>query len=124
MRAVPRPGLRTQPSEPDAASTHCPPDAEALYVSPTLTFDGRVVELSARALFVASDLVDPVGTQADVLLFSAGSGGARFGAVVTRAVAPGAAAATAGMGLVLTEVDPLARRWLDHYLASHGEPVP
>jgi hypothetical protein len=98
-------------------------DAEALYVSPSLTLGGRLVDISKTGLFMASELTDPVGTKADVVLFCISAGGARFEGVVSRVVSDESGSATPGMGIHFTHVVGSARRWLEQYLAGHAEPL-
>ena len=98
-------------------------DVRALYVSSSLTIEEEVINVSTGGVFVTSELLDPVGTEADLVLFKRGRGSAKFtGEVVhvesnpdlKRGVRP-------GMGIRFTTILPPARRWLDEYLKSEPE---
>ncbi len=100
------------------ASRRVPVRLRGLYVSPTLTLDGEVTDLSTGGAFFRCELLDAVGTACDLLVFD-GDDVVRFGAVVARVAGEGARprGAATGVGLRLVRVSAVAERWL-HQVAA------
>lgn len=92
-------------------------DIRALYVSSSLTVEDDVINISSGGLFIVSDLLDPVGTRADVILYKGGRGRARIGGEVVHVIsAPEPQQGIRpGMGIRFTRITPAAQSWLiDH----------
>jgi len=86
-----------------------------LYVSPTLTLDGEVSDLSLGGAFFRCELLDPVGSACDLLVFKDADEVFRFGAAVARVSAGGQRdekKPRTGLGLRFTRMSAPAERWL------------
>ena len=122
----PRPDDPHDPHDPDdrRGSRRRATSIRALYISSSLTFDAEVSDISRGGLFMAAELLDPVGTHADIVLSTRDRGGARFVGEVVRAVAEADPDRDLrpGMGLRFIGVMPEARRWLEGYLAALDSP--
>lgn len=93
-----------------------------LYVSSSLTFEAEVTNISRGGLFIVAELLDPVGTPADVVLSTDGSGRARFSGEVVHVVDEPLPdkGINPGMGIRFLEMAPTARIWLDTFLKEKG----
>jgi pSer/pThr/pTyr-binding forkhead associated (FHA) protein/RNA polymerase subunit RPABC4/transcription elongation factor Spt4 len=91
----------------------------ALYISSTLTFDAVISNISVGGVFLVAELLDPIGTRADILLSAPELGGAKFSGEVVRVVttSDSALGIEPGMGLRFSNVGPAATAWLQRCIA-------
>ena len=82
-----------------------------LYVSPAITIEGEVSDISTGGAFFSSDILDEVGTSCDLLVFPSADGEVvRFTAEVVRATQ--ATTARPGMGLRFVKMTAAAQLWV------------
>jgi RNA polymerase subunit RPABC4/transcription elongation factor Spt4 len=97
-------------------------DFRALYVSSSLTVEDEVLNLSSGGMFLASELLDPIGTRADLILFKGDQGKARFVGEVVHVVSSSDRGLRSGMGIRFTKISPAAHIWLlDHVKTESTE---
>lgn len=113
-----------EPEDPEdrrQADRH-PIAMSGLYVSSSLTFEAEVTNISRGGLFIVAELLDPIGTSADVVLSTDGSGRARFNGEVVHVVDEPLPdkGINPGMGIRFLEMAPTARIWLDIFLKEKG----
>lgn len=93
-----------------------------LYVSSSLTFEAEISNLSRGGLFIAAELLDPVGTPADIILSTPDDHRARFSGEVAHVVdgPRHPSGLQPGMGIRFLDVSPASRAWLDAFLSRVG----
>ena len=91
-----------------------------MYASDSLGFDGMVRDLSEGGLFIATELLDPVGTPCQVTLLPEGSSAVTLTGVVCHAVVAetGQAGRPPGMGIEFRDVGEEAATWLRRTLET------
>jgi len=110
-----RPGDRRRDSRRPTA-------LEGLYVSSSLTFEAEVANISRGGLFINADLLDPVGTPADIILSAPDRARARFAGEVAHVVDEPhhPSGLRPGMGIRFVDLHPVAQAWLDAFLADRS----
>ncbi len=106
--------------------TRHPTAMHGLYVSSALTFEAEVTNISRGGLFIVADLLDPIGTLADIVISIEHHGRARFTGEVAHVIdEPHSAMGGApGMGLRFVGMQTSARDWLDSFLSDRGSIPP
>lgn len=119
------PGSRTLEIDVEAFSRRAHPRfpvvLPVVYASEFLVIDGVARDLSAGGMFVASELLDPVGTDCQVTVLPDGYGALRFSAVVCHVSTEPVDGRPAGFGVQFSDCDPEAREWLERTLAKAAE---
>jgi pSer/pThr/pTyr-binding forkhead associated (FHA) protein/Tfp pilus assembly protein PilZ len=89
-----------------------------IYSSEFLTFEATVRDISRGGMFIATELLDPIGTRCDLTALPDGHPAVSFAGEVVH-VGAGSAddARPAGLGVKLTDGSTEARRWLDSVLS-------
>jgi hypothetical protein len=89
-----------------------------LYASDTLSFDAMARDLSQGGIFIASELLDPIGTRCNITILPDGSPPIAFSGVVCHVVEEetGLGGRPPGLGIKFTDVTSEAERWLKVYL--------
>src|SRR4029453_15136241 len=99
-------------------------DLPVIYSSDSLTFDAVVRDVSRGGMFIATELLDPVGTECNITALPDGHPAAPFSAVVVHVASTRSKTGRpAGLGVKFTGSTPEARRWLEQVLA-HSLPAP
>jgi pSer/pThr/pTyr-binding forkhead associated (FHA) protein len=93
-----------------------------IYSSETLIIDAIVRDLSRGGMFIATEVLDPIGTPCDVTALPAGRPGLRFAGVVAH-VADEAAAGVHGLGIQLVTGSPDAMSWLEETISGCSQAV-
>lgn len=95
-----------------------PVDIPLLYSSDTLTFDAVARDLSLGGIFVASELLDPVGTRCSITILPDGSPPVSFVGVVCRVIEgeAGAGGKPPGLGIKFDALSEDTERWLAVYI--------
>jgi hypothetical protein len=107
------------PEEERRSDTRRPVELAVMYTSETLAFDAVAMDLARGGLFVATELLDPVGTPCRITVLADGSPAVSFAGVVRRVVeAPTPEGHPAGLGVKFTAMGADAERWLMRLLAS------
>jgi hypothetical protein len=88
-----------------------------IYASDSLIIDGVVRDLSRGGMFIATDVLDPIGTPCDVTAMPAGRPGLRFVGVVARVADQPSPARVHGLGIQLVTGAPDAMSWLEQTLS-------
>lgn len=96
--------------------------SRGLYVSSSLTFEAEVINISRGGLFIVAELLDPVGTSADIVLVTGDRGRARFSGEVAHVIDEASPEddVKPGMGVRFIDIAPSAQKWLDNFLADKG----
>lgn len=91
-----------------------PIDVPILYASETLTFDAVARDLSRGGMFVATELLDPVGTACNITVLPDGGAAVSVSGVVCHVVTDetGRAGRPPGMGVKFTVMGKEAMQWL------------
>jgi pSer/pThr/pTyr-binding forkhead associated (FHA) protein len=107
-------------------SPRYPVDIPVIYVSETLTFDGAARDLSLGGIFLASDLLDPIGTRCTVTLLPDGSRPIAFEGRVCHVTtsAEGEGGHPPGLGIQFSRFSADALQWLTTYLQHLPVPKP
>lgn len=97
-----------------------PTALSGLYVSSSLTFEADIINISKGGLFIVAELLDPIGTMADIVLAKEHIGKARFSGEVVHVVADpiNSNEMEPGMGIRFTELEPSANSWLRSFLKA------
>ena len=88
-----------------------------IYTSETLIIDAVVRDLSSGGMFIATEVLDPIGTPCDVTALPAGRPGLRFSGVVAH-VADEGATGVHGLGIHLVTGSPDAMSWLEETISG------
>jgi hypothetical protein len=89
-----------------------------LYSSETLIIDAVVRDLSRGGMFIATDVLDPIGTPCDVTAMPEGRPGLRFAGVVAHVADELFPARVHGLGIQLVTGSPAAMSWLEQTIAD------
>jgi predicted component of type VI protein secretion system len=112
----------TQPIAPSTVDRRAAPryavDIPLLYSSDTLTFDSVARDLSVSGIFVASELLDPVGTRCSVTILPDGSPSLSLVGVVCRVIEHegGAGGRPPGLGVKFDALSEDIERWLEGFI--------
>lgn len=88
-----------------------------IYSSETLIIDAVVRDLSRGGMFIATEVLDPIGTPCDVTALPEGRPGLRFAGVVAH-VADEGATRVHGLGIQLVRGSPDALSWLEETISG------
>lgn len=88
-----------------------------IYASDTLIIDAVVRDLSRGGMFIATDVLDPIGTPCDVTAMPEGRPGLRFVGVVAHVADQPSPARVHGLGIQLVTGSPDAMSWLEQTLS-------
>ncbi|HUS63217.1 MAG TPA: FHA domain-containing protein [Kofleriaceae bacterium] len=94
-----------------------------VYSSATLTVDGLVRDLSRGGVFIATEVLDPVGTPCDLTAIPDGSAALRFSGVVAHVREELSPVSAPGLGIQFIGGARDALDWLDRTIAHFGEAV-
>ena len=100
-------------------------EVTVMYTSESLTFEAVARDLSRGGMFVATELLEPIGTDCRVVVLADGAPAVTFAARVAHVVdsASDDSAIPAGLGIQFTELDADAEEWLRHLLARLDAPT-
>lgn len=111
-----RPGAVTQQihlNRRGRSSPRFPIELPVIYSSEGMTFEATVRDISLGGLFVATELLEPVGTRCDLTALPDGHPAVTFhGTVVHVSTNTTDAGRPPGLGIQFTEIPPAASRWL------------
>lgn len=95
-----------------------PVDIPILYSSDTLTFDAVARDLSQGGIFVASELLDPIGTPCNITLLPDGAPPLSASGVVCHVIVTetGEEGHPPGLGIKFTKLGEDARKWIGNIL--------
>jgi hypothetical protein len=118
-----RPTSATQEIEVDQVTTRAHPrypiEVPVVYASETLGIDALVRDLSRGGMFIASDLLDPVGTACELTALPDGHPAVVFQGVVAHVVqAANDHGRPPGLGIQFTGASPDASAWMDRVLGA------
>jgi len=92
-------------------------EVPVIYASESLTFDATVRDLGRGGMFIATELLDPIGTECHITVLPDGHPAVPFAAVVVHVASHAATSGRpAGLGVKFTRSSPAGRRWLDEIL--------
>jgi pSer/pThr/pTyr-binding forkhead associated (FHA) protein len=94
-----------------------------IYTSATLIIDAVVHDLSRGGMFIATEVLDPIGTPCDVTAMPEGHSAVVFEGVVAHVADEPGKARVPGLGIHLVKGSPDAMRWLDRTIAVCSEAV-
>jgi Tfp pilus assembly protein PilZ len=89
-----------------------------IYSSETLIIDAVVRDLSRGGMFIATDVLDPIGTPCDVTAMPEGRPGLRFAGVVAHVADQASPARVHGLGIHLVDGSPDAMSWLEETISG------
>ena len=89
-----------------------------IYSSETLIIDAVVRDLSRGGMFIATDVLDPIGTPCDVTAMPEGRPGLRFAGVVAHVADQPSTARVHGLGIQLVDGSPDAMSWLEETISG------
>jgi len=89
-----------------------------IYSSETLIIDAVVRDLSRGGMFIATDVLDPIGTPCDVTALPEGRPGLRFAGVVAHVADEPSQARVHGLGIQLVRGSPDAMSWLEETISG------
>ncbi len=89
-----------------------------IYSSETLIIDAVVRDLSRGGMFIATDVLDPIGTPCDVTAMPEGRPGLRFAGVVAHVADQPSVARVHGLGIQLVDGSHDAMTWLEETLSD------
>jgi pSer/pThr/pTyr-binding forkhead associated (FHA) protein len=89
-----------------------------IYSSETLIIDAVVRDLSRGGMFIATDVLDPIGTPCDVTAMPEGRPGLRFAGVVAHVADQPSVARVHGLGIQLVDGSPDAMSWLEQTISD------
>ncbi len=100
-------------------------EVAVMYTSESLTFEAVARDLSRGGMFVATELLEPIGTDCRVVVLADGAPAVTFAARVAHVVdsASDDSAIPAGLGIQFTELDAEAEEWLQHLLERLDAPA-
>lgn len=88
-----------------------------IYSSETLIIDAVVRDLSRGGMFIATDVLDPIGTPCDVTALPEGRPGLRFAGVVAHVADEPSPARVHGLGIQLVRGSRDAMSWLEQTIS-------
>lgn len=94
-----------------------------VYSSATLTVDAIVRDLSRGGVFIATEVLDPVGTPCDLTAIPHGSAALRFSGVVAHVRDEPSPVSAPGLGIQFVGGAADALDWLERTIARFGEAV-
>ena len=98
-----------------------PVEVPVIYASASLTVEALVRDLSRGGMFIATDLLDAVGTACQVTVLPEGYAAMTFDGVVVHVAAdPSRGRGETGLGIQFDRARTEAYDWLDDTLARHG----
>jgi len=89
-----------------------------IYSSETLIIDAVVRDLSLGGMFIATDVLDPIGTPCDVTAMPEGRPGLRFAGVVAHVADQPSPARLHGLGIQLVDGSSDAISWLEETISG------
>jgi len=89
-----------------------------IYSSETLIIDAIVRDLSRGGMFIATDVLDPIGTPCDVTAMPEGRPGLRFAGVVAHVADQPSTARVHGLGIHLVDGSADAMSWLEQTISD------
>jgi Tfp pilus assembly protein PilZ len=92
-------------------------EVPVIYSSESLTVDAIVRDLSRGGMFVATELLDPIGTTCEITALPDGHGALRFTGLVVHVSDDRSSARGAGIGVKFAGGSPEALAWLEQTLA-------
>src|SRR5690606_30550149 len=97
-------------------------EVPVIYSSDSLTFDGMARDLSEGGMFIATELLDPVGTECHLAALPDGLPAANFTGVVAHVShEPSASGRAPGLGVKFTSSSPAGERWLSSFRGRASE---
>ena len=119
-----RPGAVTQQirlRRRGRASPRFPVELPIVYSSEGMSFEAMVRDISFGGLFVATELLEPIGTECDLTALPDGHPAVHFrGTVVHVSSAPTDSGRPAGLGIQFTEITDQGARWLRGLLGGES----
>lgn len=94
-----------------------------IYSSETLIIDAIVRDLSRGGMFIATEVLDPIGTPCDVTALPEGRPGLRFAGVVAHVADEPSPARVHGLGIQLVRGSPDALSWLEQTISDCSQAV-
>jgi len=111
--------IRIPPAElPARKSPRFPVAVPVIYSSETLIIDAIVRDLSRGGMFIATDVLDPIGTPCDVTAMPEGRPGLRFAGVVAHVADQPSTARVHGLGIQLVDGSQDAISWLEQTISD------
>ena len=92
-----------------------------IYSSESLTLDGVVRDLSRGGMYIATELLDPVGTECRVTALPDGHGALTFAGTVCHVATGPNRGRPPGIGIAFTSKSPAAEDWLKRTLRHASE---
>jgi hypothetical protein len=111
--------IRVQDVDRRATPRH-PVEIPLIYSSDTLTFDAMARDMSYGGMFIATELLDPLGTRCNIMILPDGAPPIAVSGVVCHVIEEqlGRGGRPPGIGIKFTEVAEDTQRWLKIYLAQ------
>jgi hypothetical protein len=98
-------------------------EVPVIYSSSTLTIDAIVRDISRGGMFIASEVLDPVGTPCELTALPDGHPAMTFSGVVAHVTDALSVARTSGLGIRIVGGSAEALRWLESTLARFSEAI-
>lgn len=98
-------------------------EVPVIYSSSTLTIDAIVRDISRGGMFIASEVLDPVGTPCELTALPDGHPAMTFSGVVAHVTDALSVARASGLGIRIVGGSAEALRWLEHTLARFSEAI-
>lgn len=95
-----------------------PVELPVVYSSATLTLDAIVRDLSRGGLFIATELLDPVGTPCELTALPGGTHALHFSGLVAHVLVQPSVTRATGLGIQLIGGSPEALSWLEQTVVS------
>ncbi len=99
-------------------SPRFPVAVPVIYSSETLIIDAVVRDLSRGGMFIATDVLDPIGTPCDVTALPEGRPGLRFAGVVAHVADDASPVRVHGLGIQLVRGSADAMSWLEETISE------
>jgi len=98
-------------------------EVPVIYSSSTLTIDALVRDISRGGMFIASEVLDPVGTPCELTALPDGHPAMTFSGVVAHVTDALSVSRTSGLGIRIVGGSAEALRWLENTLARFSEAI-
>jgi len=98
-------------------------EVPVIYSSSTLTIDAIVRDISRGGMFIASEVLDPVGTPCELTALPDGHPAMTFSGVVAHVTDALSISRTSGLGIRIVGGSAEALRWLESTLARFSEAI-
>lgn len=98
-------------------------EVPVIYVSSTLTIDAIVRDISRGGMFIATEVLDPVGTPCELTALPDGHPAMTFTGVVAHVTDALSVSRTSGLGIRIVGGSTEALRWLENTLARFSEAI-